>query len=169
MALSRNSFGWLHLSWEVIHHFLPITCIDRANLAIRLISTSRWTMLDAFPAPVLHPQGAHDLQHWPELRPCDLSIASGPTSCSLETQSRQGTVPWGTGSIISRLPTEVKRIVFTISPQRVHTDIHRKDWADPVEILSGTRYATQKPDTPFNNQICHSKTRYARSAKSPVK
>lgn len=60
------------------------------------------------------------------LCPHDLAIVCGPTSCSLETQSRQGTVPLSTGSIISRLSPEVNRGYFGFSPQSVHTDIHSR-------------------------------------------
>ena len=49
----------------------------------------------------------------------------GQPSCSLETQSRQGTVPLSTGRIISSVGTEVKRNPFAFSPQTLHTDIHR--------------------------------------------
>jgi hypothetical protein len=54
-------------------------------------------------------------------RSCD---PRGLTSCSLETQSRQGTVPSGTGTIIGRLPAGVNRKQPFRSPHSIHTPIH---------------------------------------------
>jgi len=48
----------------------------------------------------------------------------GLTSCSLETQSRQGTVPSGTGTIIGRSCTLVNRMQPSGSPHSIHTPIH---------------------------------------------
>jgi hypothetical protein len=44
-----------------------------------------------------------------------------PASCSLETQSRQGTVPSGTGSIIIPFPSGVKNPGIPFLPQEIHT------------------------------------------------
>lgn len=44
-----------------------------------------------------------------------------PASCSLETQSRQGTVPSGTGTIIVPFPSGVKIPCTPFLPQEIHT------------------------------------------------
>ena len=56
--------------------------------------------------------------------PPGLSARCGLTSCSPETQSRQGTVPSGTTRSISPEAGDVKTRQGAINPQIMHTDIH---------------------------------------------
>jgi len=77
--------------------------------------------------------------------PPGLSARCGLTSCSPETQSRQGTVPSGTTRSISPEAGDVKTRQGAINPQIMHTDIHTHPLpAENAEEEKGLR--AKKPD-----------------------
>ena len=85
--------------------------------------------------------------------PPGLSARCGLTSCSPETQSRQGTVPSGTTRSISPEAGDVKTRRGVNNPQIIHTDIH----IEPVPTEKRKR--GERPSGQKARPVCRSSFR----------